>query len=380
VRPRLALVAAVLAVLVALVLPAVSATPPPASYSGPPTVASVWPQASIGEIPGVLPDGSSYEPLAVGAGVSVGQETSTGAQGGQTTSLTVVTSGGTRRLREFPADGSTRLAAVMIGGSQAFWLESSPLATVGPPTTLWAADLPGGAPHLLASDPSSVLTVDPPYDLVLANGHLHWLAFRTDGGEVHSVPVTGGQVSAQVLPWVYSIIGWPWLATPMPGDHGPKHLLNVETGEQIDIDAPYTRELACVPGWCRVSTYDGMNIVEVGTMHTDGSHYQVLSQFGRYYTVNDQPMLIGRFEVEGQPAASPTPSGTSTADTSNTVIDTGTPVPDTLWLVDVANGRRVQLTTDFAQGFHSDDNGHIWWSTGTGNAPMWHTLDLRSLT
>jgi hypothetical protein len=376
VRPRLALFAAVLAVLVALVLPAVGATPPPAAFSGPPTVANVWPQASIGEIPGVLPDGSSYEPLAVAAGVSVGQTTSADAQGGQTVSLTFVTASGARRLRDFPADGPTRLAAVTIAGSQAFWLESSPLATEGPHTTLWAADLPGGLPRLLASDPSSVLTVDPPYDLVFANGHLHWLAFRSEGGEVHSAPATGGAVTVQLLPLVYSIVGWPWLATPLPGDHGPKHLLNLETGQQIDIDAPYTRELACVPGWCRVSTYDdSMSVVEVGTMKTDGSHYQVLSQFGRYYTVNDQPMLIGRFEVEGQPAASPT-----APDTSAAAADTSITVPDTLWLVDVAKGRRVQLTTDFAQGFHSDDVGHIWWSTGAGNALAWHTLDLRSLT
>jgi hypothetical protein len=93
-------------------------------------------------------------------------------------------------------------------------------------------------------------------------------------------------------------------------------------------------------------------------------------------------MLIGRFEVEGQPAASPTGADTSTTgpDASNTGPDTRTTAPDTLWLVDVPNGRRVQLTTDFGQGFHSDDNGHIWWSTGAGNALAWHTLDLRSLS
>jgi hypothetical protein len=62
------------------------------------------------------------------------------------------------------------------------------------------------------------------------------------------------------------------------------------------------------------------------------------------------------------------------------VPDTSTTVPDTLWLVDVVNGRRVQLTTDFAQGFHSDDTGHIWWSTGADKTLAWHTLDLRSLS
>jgi hypothetical protein len=359
-RARVALVTAVIAALAAVFLPAADVTPAPAA--GLPTLPGVWPNAMVGTLPGVLMDGSTFEPLVVvNAKTAVGRATSTDAAGEQTISLVLATPDSARRLRDFPAGSPTRLAAVTAGNGAVSWVEDNPQATNGPHTTLWAADAAGGSPRLLATDNDDVQTVGPPYDLVLADGRLHWMAFRVEGGEVRSAPASGGPVTAQVLPDVYSFIGWPWLATPSPGEHGPKHLLNLITGAQMDIDAPLNRVLACTPQWCRVSTVDYVKTVEVGVMHADGSGYQILTQFERLYTVGDQPMLLDRFEFEGQKAAT-------------------TGQPDTLWLVDVANGRRVQATTQFAGGFGSDADGHVWWSIAGNEGPTWQTLDLRTLS
>jgi hypothetical protein len=48
-----------------------------------------------------------------------------------------------------------------------------------------------------------------------------------------------------------------------------------------------------------------------------------------------------------------------------------------LLAVDLASGRKVEISPD-ARSI-AENNGVLWWATGTVDAPVWHALDLRTV-
>lgn len=357
------LAVALVAVVAALAVPAATLTPK-SGPAGPQRLADAWPEALVTTVPGLLSDGSSYQPLAFAdIGTSVGRATLPRADG-LVVRLVVTTSEQAWILREFSVDYPASIAGVVIDGGRVYWLESLWQPDSAGRTTLWYADLPDGEATQLVADSGDAVFMNSPLDLTYEAGRLYWIAATDDNShsELRSVAVTGGPVSVTPLPSNYLITTWPWLTTTGRGLRGPAGLLETTTSRRVEVPATEDQILACAPPWCRVTTLTpDWQVLERGVMRVDGTGYQVVNQFDTRYSVNEIPMLLGRFEVLGE-------------------IGSGVRAPDQLWLYDVPASRSVLLTNLYSRSFGSSPDGLIWWSSGDNEALRWHVVDLRTLS
>jgi len=349
------LIAALVAVGIALALPSPKAAAP-LSEPEPLHLAGVWPDATPFTIPGILPDGSSYQPyVVIDPNVSIGLVTAADAD---TTRLVVRAGTLVRPLRTMATARGEALAAVTVVDRQVYWAETA-LVDSGDGTTIWRADLTGSGVRRLVADAGQIYYRDSAHDIAVADGSVSW-AVEAAGGErseIRTVSVQGGHVRVRPLDRPFGLTTWPWATTSTSGEPGEAYLLNLSTGEQRVAPAGPEEFLACSPTWCRVTTLidDGQDIA-YAIRRWDGSDERALADT----PMNVDAALLDRFDLLGSTA------------------DDGPRRYQRLSLYDIANNRTV-LVAEATTGTVGARGGYLWWSTGDNETLQWRVLDLRQL-
>ena len=259
--------------------------------------------------------------------------------------------------------GTTTVAAVTAVTDQLFWLELADDVDGNRVTTLWQAGLAGGPARLLATDSDGLLYYDSVYDLQIVRGTAYWAAAGAEGGgEIRSVPVTGGAVRVRPLDRLFALTAWPWVTSSAGSRPGDVELLNLESGERRTVPAGPNEILTCTPVWCRVTTLvnQGRSLT-FEAEHLDGALRQKIGT-GALTPLNTDVALLDRFEVLASTAAS-----------------NDSAYGQQLWLRDLTAGRTV-LLADGVTATIGSRGAYLWWSTGDNETVTWHLLDLRQLT
>ena len=313
---------------------------------------AAWPSAQSAELPGNLSDGPVFQPLYfLDARTAVG--TAPSPDGADVRLL--VNGSGVRELRRRPLAGGPEFNNVTVAGDTLVWTES----LAGQPVEVWAAALPGGAAHRLTADTGDAVFYGSQYDLVVADGRVHWVASVKDGAstEIRSVALTGGAVSVRNEPGTWALTAWPWLVDGGPDNPGATRLRSLTDNRETQV--PSTGLTTCGAVWCRIMVMSSAGLVGIDLMHPDGSARQRVAGSAAGAAVTDAAIL-DRFAVlsEAQPDSDLT----------------GT---EALLVYDLKTDRTVQIsvavTGAFARG------GVLWWSTGDQDNLRWHTLDLRTV-
>ncbi|MEV6345330.1 hypothetical protein [Actinoplanes sp. NPDC051851] len=323
---RLSLVVALLAggVLLASEIPAAPAVP-------------AQPMYDISDLPDLKVDPLLFMDRSTAVGVLDG------------TRLVIESAGSERELRRGGQfDNLTR------AGDELLWTESR-----GEALTVWAANLAtGAAPRQLTADTGNAIFSGNQYDLVVADGRVHWAAAPNDGDDVtqiRSVALTGGPVETDVEPGQWSLTAWPWI-TDDAGGAGAGRLRNLDTTETIDVPTSGAEWSTCSPTWCRVMVMSAaQDLARIDLMHPDGSGRRRIAGPTARAGVDDVAVL-DRFEILAEPGPHSDVTGTAA-----------------LVLFDLRTGRTG--TVDPAAGSVFTHDGMLWWQS----ASTWHTLDLRTV-
>jgi hypothetical protein len=277
--------------------------------------------------------------------------------------VVVAANSASRELRVLEGQERPTVAALTVADGKLFWLEISADDDGNRQTTVWRADVAGGAPTLLATDPSDVLYFDSDYDLQVIDGKVMWAAAPSgghDGGEIRSIPVTGGPVSVRALDRLYALTTWPWATSSGSSRPGDVELLNLKTGEKRTVRAGSSEILACSPLWCRVTTLvnQGQSLT-FEVERADGTDRRLVGNTART-PLNTDVALLDRFEV----------LSTTTDAAGNS---------QRLWLYDLKDNRSVVLD-DTSTATIGSRGSFLWWATGDNETLAWHILDLKTLT
>ena len=352
-RSRFGLAAALAAGAALLALPAGGNAQPAA----PVTAAVAWPQAQRGTVQASLPDGAEYRPnLFLDARTSIG--TAATPDGRFLRLVRVGADGTVRQLRRLPRAQHPSFAALTVAGDALVWVES----TYGGQLRLLTAGLgSAAAPRQLTTDLGRAEFYQSQYDLVVAEGRVHWVAAdRGDRTQIRSVALTGGPVQTRSRPGTWKLSAYPWLVNGVNDSSGSTLLHNLSTGRDTPIRGAGSRTTtACSPAWCRVAslTRDGQNRIEL--MRPDGSaREQIGGDTAATVIVDVAP--LDRFEVLAR-------IGPNSELTGN----------NELIAVEIATRRTVAVSPD--AGSVSYRGGMLWWSTGNLEAIVWHALDLRTV-
>jgi len=356
------LVVALAVVAAALALPAPKELSPPRE-PGPTRLSDVWPAVKPVTLSSNLPDGASYTPLFfLDANTSVGLATSSDLASASL--LIRVGEKVTRQLRVLRGLQRPTVAGVTAVGDRLYWIETGEDSHGKRQTTVWRADLSGGAARKLATDSSDVLYFDSNYDLQVSDGSVYWAAAgqgAIQAGEIRSVPVDGGPVRVRPLDRLYALTVWPWATSGGNGQPGEIDLLNLRSGERRTVAAGPDEILNCTPTWCRVTTLvnQGQSLT-VEIERTDGSDRRGVGDTS-LMPLNTDVALAGRFEVL---------AGAASANAAATA--------QRLWLYDLTTNRAVLLAEAATAGIGSRGQ-FLWWSTGDNETLVWHVLDLQQL-
>lgn len=330
----------------------------PTSRDAPPTVApsgagTVTATLTPGVTPARLADGAPYTPLLyLDAGTSVGTAPSVD---GATERLLLRGAGAPRELRSLPKDRFPQWLGLTVADGVLYWAESAATAAGPYETRLWRAPVApaAGPPVALTADTGGIVFFDSQYDLVVADGRVHWAAATPDDApktELRSVAVTGGAVTTQVIDGRHRWSSWPWLVSVDPASPA---LLNRADGQRRPVPASAAETMLCTPQWCRAiaETASGRNLIDV--MHADGSNRRRLP--ADVNAIGVDVGLLDRFELL-------------------TSVEGGSL---RLLAYDLPTGRSIVLAG--AVGVVTARGGMVWWSTGDPEPTDWHVLDLRQL-
>lgn len=350
----LALGAALAASIVLLAVPSGASKPPPA----PPTPAAlVWPHAQHDTINARLPDGTTFQPaIFLDAHTSVGSAPSVDKRSLRLVLRSVDAS--IRQLRTVPLAEGPSFTNFTTAGDVLAWAES----TNGGQLRLWTVNLRDGRPaRQLTADTGNPVFDTSQYDLVIAGGRLYWAASspdRFDITEIRSVALTGGTVEVQRESGAWKLSRWPWLVPGSADLAATSVLRNLTTHQTVAAPATKRSTVDCSPAWCQavaLST-DGYRI---SVMRPDGTARRQLTNGSAIPAVVDV-VPLDRFALLVQ--VGPLSDQTGTRE---------------LLAVDLASGRTVEISPD-ARSI-ADNNGVLWWATGTTEAPVWHAIDLRTV-
>jgi hypothetical protein len=335
----------------------------PAAPPGPATLAKAWPKAAVVDAPGQLADGAAYSPwFYLDAQTSVG--TATAPDGSADRLLLRTGTGEPRELHRVPRDHNPQWAGFAASGDDLVWAESTAGADGKGETRLWRVNWRGSDPAVsLTADTGDIVFFNSQYDLVIADGAVHWAAAahtESPVTEVRSIPLAGGAVSVRQVPGAYALSAWPWLVSVGSGQAGPVDLFNLNSEKQVKVPAGATELVTCSPVWCRVLVISGTGgPARVDLMLADGSDRRRVASGDSSPAVMDVA-LIDRFEVLSIDSASGSPTS------SQQVL-----------LYDAKAQRVVEVATGV--GTILARAGLLWWSTGDNEALVWHVLDLRTL-
>jgi hypothetical protein len=345
-RTRIALGAALLAAVALLAgnLPEQPAAPVPA---GRPTVEQEWPGAARADLRDLAVDPL----LFLDATTAVGTVTDTGL-----VRLVVEKDGIARELRRLPAADEPRFEGMTAAGDELIWAESSGTR----PVEIWAAARSGGDARLITADTGNTLFYGSQYDLVVADGRVHWVSGDGDEStQVRSVALAGGEVRVREEKGRWALSAWPWLTDEAGSRSGTVRLRELTTGREIRVPFSGAEFGMCGPSWCRVMVMAGEGLARIDMMRPDGSDRRRVAGPNTQAAVNDVAVL-DRFEILSEPGPNFDLTGTAG-----------------LVVHDLSTGRTVTLTA--AADLAATRDGMLWWSTGTQQAAVWHTLDLRTI-
>jgi hypothetical protein len=187
---------------------------------------------------------------------------------------------------------------------------SSSQATPGPPWPwscppwswrLWRFNWrrPGRA-ALVTADTGQAVFFQTQYDLVVADGKVHWAAADLVANmpvtQIRSVPLTGGKVAVREERGTFVLSAWPWLVTPFSGRAEPARLINLATGEKVTVGHTPGELARCSPAWCRVGITGEAGLVRTDLKRPDGSQRRRMAGGDAAPALNDVA-LLDRFEV-----------------------------------------------------------------------------------
>jgi len=349
---RLVALGAALAIAVVLLALPRPKQPVPA---GPLTLASVWPSAVVVDLPGRLPDGTTFTPLYHLDALTVVGTATDGS------SMRLVLRGGEgllRELRRLPARSAPQFFGFAAAGDDLVWAESDGLGSTSLWRTSWRSADP---PVALTADTGDAVFFNSLYELVVADGSVHWVAAARGDSvvtEVRSVPLAGGAVSVSRVDGAFALSAWPWMVS---AGTGPVALRDLESGQVVRVPAAATELVTCAVAWCRVLVLAGeAEPARLDLMRPDGTDRRRVAGGAVSASVTDVAVL-DRFEVLSQ-------TGSEGSPTSN----------QQLLLYDISARRTV--TVAVGVGMVLCRGGVLWWSTGDSETLAWHAVDLRTLT
>lgn len=306
-----------------------------------------WPGASRADLPDL-----TVEPLLfLDATTAVGQ-----VEDGGFVRLLVERDGTTRELRRLPAAGDPRFEAMTVSGDELVWAESSSAR----PVEIWAARRDSGGARLVTADTGNTLFYGNQYDLLVEDGRVHWVAGEGDRTtQIRSVALTGGPVDVREEPGRWSLSAWPWLTDDTGAQSGQFRMREMSTGREVRVPFSAAEWGMCSPTWCRVMVMGDAGLARIDVMRPDGSDRRRVAGSGTQAAVSDVAVL-DRFEILSEPGPNFDLTGTAG-----------------LVVHDLTTGRTVTLSA--AADLAATKDGVLWWSTGTQEAAVWHTLDLRTL-
>ncbi|MEV0898452.1 hypothetical protein [Actinoplanes sp. NPDC049802] len=322
---------------------------PPANPDavGRPTVAQAWPGAARADLPGL-----TVEPLLfLDATTVVGTRTAGGS-----VHLVVVKGDIERELRRLPAADEPRFEGLTVAGDEMVWTE----AAGDRPVEVWAVRKEGGAPRRLTADTGNTLFYGNQFDLVVADGRVHWAAGEGDQTtEIRSVALSGGKVTVREEKGQWALSAWPWLTDDTGSQSGTVRMRNMTTGREVRAPVSGAEWTMCSPVWCRVMVMNGDGLARMDVMRPDGADRRRVAGPEAQAAVSDVAVL-DRFEILSEPGPESDVTGVAG-----------------LVVHDLATGRTVTLAA--AADLAATKDGMLWWSTGQQEAAVWHTLDLRTV-
>ena len=339
---------------VLLAVPPAGAKPKPAA---PALAALAWPRAQRGSITANLKDGTAYEPL-----IFLDAQTSVGtAESPDGRSLRLLLRGAdasVRQLRSLPVAKDPSFQTFAVAGNELAWAEGSR----GGHTQLWLINLRDGKPaKQVTADTGDAVFYRSQYDLVIAEGRLHWAAAGPNNAtEIRSVALTGGPVDTRVEPGNWELSAWPWLVNGVTEAAGTTGLRNLATNQDVAVAGVGNRSATnCSPTWCRVVTLarDGYNNIDL--MHPDGTARRRIAG-GTATTVIADTAPLDRFDILAEQGP--------TSDLTGNVE---------LIAVEIATHRTIEVSPDAGKVAYRD--GVLWWSTGSLDTFVWHSIDLRTV-
>ncbi|GEM_PF-1220958 len=343
-----------------------SAGRPPAGAAAPSgdpaTVTGAWPSARPVSTPAKVPDGTTFTPLIY---LNVLTAVGTAATPDGTTLRLVVRVGSNApvELHRLPAEQSVQFPAFAAAGDELVWAEVTEVQG-RTDTQLWRANwrTPALAEPLTA-DTGDIVFFNSQYDLVVVDGRVYWAAVAHSAAsatEVRSVPLAGGTVTTRLVNGGYALSAWPWLVSAAGGAAEPVQLLNLDTGQRVQVSASPTELVACSPTWCRAFLLSSIatEAPRIELMRPDGTQRRPIGADRTSVALQDVA-LLDRFELVLQ-------------DSDASIV-----VGPRLLLYDLTTGRLLQVATDVdtvqARG------GLLWWSTASSGTDRWYCLDLRTL-
>jgi hypothetical protein len=320
-------------------------------------LAAAWPGAQRAELRGNLPDGPIYHPgIFLDARTSVGTAPS---PDGSAERLVVRAADDTiRELRRRPLSANPEFGAFALGGDDLVWTESAQ----GVPTQIWTAKISGGPARRLTTDTGNAVFFGSQWDLVIADGRVHWAAAAPEGAkvtEIRSIALTGGKVTVREEPGVWALTAWPWLTDGGGDQAGTTRLRNLATNRETPVETSGAELVTCAAVWCRVLVMNGDGLARIDLMHPDGSARRRVAGSAAGAAITDVAVL-DRFEILSETGPDSDLTGTAG-----------------LLVYDIRADRTVDITAA-ADGAFSR-GGVLWWATGDQDSLVWHTLDLRTV-
>ncbi|MEV6635800.1 hypothetical protein AB0M54_34120 [Actinoplanes sp. NPDC051470] len=345
-------------------------------------------RAQRAQFAGNLADGPIFTPgLFLDARSAIG--TSPSPAGDQLRLVARAADGSFAELRRRPFADIPVFDSFTTDGTTIAWVESS--TSQGDDgrvaTEIWAADIGTTKARRLTADTGNFVGYGSAYDLVIADGAVHWAAAAagttttataTPGGtpsaretpgaatdvepvertEIRSVPLAGGKVTVTVTDGVWALSAWPWLVDGAGDQTGATTLRNPVTSRDVEVRISGAELATCVPAWCRVMVVAAGGLARIDVMRPDGSDRRQIAGPEATAALTDAA-LLDRFEVLGRPRPDSDLTGT-----------------EALVVHDLADGTTTELAAD--AGTAHARNGVVWWSTGDQDTTVWHTIDLRT--
>jgi hypothetical protein len=301
-----------------------------------------------GSIGAKLPDGADYTPLfyadaSISAGTAPTPDTTADR-------LMLRSPAGDVELRRLDKGRYAQFLGFAAADGILYWAESSALADGAYETRLWRAPLDGSAaPASLTADTGAAVFFDSEYDLVIADGRVHWVAAAPDDDnrtELRSVAVTGGPVTNVPFTGRFRHTTWPWLVSV--DDAAPLTLADPQTGERRVVTKAAAESVVCTPVWCRSMVTAAGDRFLFDARHPDGTDRRRIP--GDLVAITVDTAIAGRYEI------------------FTTYRDDRT----ALVAYDLQTAKLLTLTAD--TGVSATRAGVVWWQDGA----TWKSIDLRS--